>query len=153
MDELKNAWERICQRAGISDLHIHDLRHEAKSRVADTGKFSLVDLQVFAGHRDPRSTLRYAHLCTKKLAQRLDEAFETEETSYKHKGRNRLKRGAPISMRDVIRETSTTEELAEIGRHVLRVALESLDERTEETLPDNIVIPFPCGQFSRVGGV
>lgn len=61
--------------AGLADLHIHDLRHEGISRIAETGKFSLVDLQAFSGRRDTRMLLRYAHPCTKQLADRLDQAF------------------------------------------------------------------------------
>jgi len=90
-DALKKAWARIVARAQLEDLHIHDLRHEGISLVAETGKFSLVDLQAFSGHRDTRMLLRYAHLCTKKLANRLDAAFDTTaletETTQVHRGR------------------------------------------------------------------
>src|SRR3546814_18731964 len=40
-DYLKNAWQRMLATAGIEDLHLHDLRPEAISRIADTGKSSL----------------------------------------------------------------------------------------------------------------
>lgn len=76
LDQLKNAWKRICTAAGIDDLHIHDLRHEAISRVADTGAFTLVDLQAYSGHKDPRCLMRYAHLCMTHMAKRLDAAFD-----------------------------------------------------------------------------
>ena len=32
---VKLAWKRACKRAGIEDLHFHDLRHEATSRLAE----------------------------------------------------------------------------------------------------------------------
>ncbi|QJD91689.1 site-specific integrase [Duganella dendranthematis] len=88
---MRKAWDRIVARAGISDLHVHDLRHEGISQVAETAKFSLIDLQKFSGHRDVRMLLRYAHLCTKHMAHKLDEAFSAAESSSKHRGRKRLK--------------------------------------------------------------
>jgi integrase len=52
---LKLAWARtICPAAGIEDLHFHDLRHEATSRFAESGLFTLVELQAITGHRDTR---------------------------------------------------------------------------------------------------
>lgn len=77
----------MCERAGLTgefDLHVHDLRHKAISRVAEIGcntlgGFSLLDLQSFSGHRDVRMLLRYAHLCAQALAKRLDEAFHSKD--------------------------------------------------------------------------
>ncbi|MRT01409.1 tyrosine-type recombinase/integrase [Ralstonia pickettii] len=105
-DALKKAWARICQRAGIADLHIHDLRHEGISQTAETGQFSLVDLQEFSGHRDVRMLLRYSHLCTTKLAHRLDAAFATTklktETTQVHRGRRRVRAGQGLSVTAIL---------------------------------------------------
>lgn len=104
-DALKKAWARIVARAGLEDVHIHDLRHEGISRVAETGKFSLVDLQAFSGHRDMRMLLRYAHLCTKQLANRLDEAFATQgqgPTTTVHHGRQRLRTGHGLNLAAIV---------------------------------------------------
>ena len=113
-DGLRKAWDRICQHAGLvgaDDLHIHDLRHESISRMAEAssntrGGFSLIDLQHFSGHRDIRMLLRYAHLCTQGLAKRLDAAFNTEEHFEIHRGRKRLAKGAPITVKDVVNEAT-----------------------------------------------
>ncbi|WP_233864645.1 site-specific integrase [Paraburkholderia adhaesiva] len=102
---LGDAWKRILARAGIEDLHIHDLRHEAISRAAETAKFTLIDLQHFSGHRDVRMLLRYSHLCTRKLAERLDEAFGSETAqsvmTTSHHGRVRLKSSAGMSVAQI----------------------------------------------------
>lgn len=90
VDDLENAWARICARAGVTELNIHDLRHEAISRVAETGQFTLIDLQAFSGHRDVRMLLRYAHLCASRLAAKLDDAFRDGPA---HKGRRRTVAG------------------------------------------------------------
>lgn len=104
-DHLRKIWARLCEAAGITDLHMHDLRHEAISRVADTGTMSLVDLQAFSGHRDTRMLLRYAHLCAKHLAQRLDAAFNATPTV--HRGVRRLPRGAALTLTDLVRGSAT----------------------------------------------
>src|SRR3546814_1523879 len=101
-DYLKNAWQRMRATAGIEDLHLHDLRHEAISRIAETGKFSLVDLQSISGHLDVRMLLRYSHLSSKKLANRLDEALAEDEVRQPHRVRLRLGQAAPLSMRSVL---------------------------------------------------
>src|SRR3546814_18019820 len=86
-DYLKNAWQRMLATAGIEDLHLHDLRHEAISRIAETGKFSLVDLQSISGHLDVRMLLSYSHLCSKKLANRLYQALAEDAVRETHRGR------------------------------------------------------------------
>ncbi|XLZ72871.1 site-specific integrase [Massilia sp. SR12] len=109
---LRKAWQRMCEHAGLTgefDLHVHDLRHEAISRVAEIGSntpggFSLLDLQAFSGHRDVRMLLRYAHLCAQGLAKRLDAAFSSNETHITHRGRKRLKPAAEISLQDIIED-------------------------------------------------
>ncbi|NBD06345.1 tyrosine-type recombinase/integrase [Burkholderia thailandensis] len=111
VDGLRKAWQRICIAAGLTggdEVRIHDLRHEAISRVAEAGSrtpggFSLVDLQHFSGHRDTRMLLRYAHLCAGSFAKRLDEAFQVNSLdSTLHRGRLRLKQGASVSLKEVL---------------------------------------------------
>lgn len=106
VDGLRKAWARMCEEAGLvgeNELHIHDLRHEAISRVAEAGShtpggFSLVDLQAFSGHRDTRMLLRYAHLCAHSLAKRLDAAFADKSQTTTHHGRRRLSKNASVSL-------------------------------------------------------
>lgn len=105
IDALRNAWGRICERAGLvgdKELRIHDLRHEAISRVADTGAVTMTDLQAFSGHKDIRMLLRYAHLCTENLAKRLDEAFADKKNITIHRGVRRLRKGGYLTMKEVV---------------------------------------------------
>ena len=104
-DLLSKSWARIVTRAEIEDLRVHDLRHEGISRVAETSKFSLIDLQAFSGHKDVRMLLRYAHLCTTQLASKLDEAFaESGEGSLTHhiRGRKRIRAGVGLSIAAIV---------------------------------------------------
>jgi len=67
---LRLAWERLCKRAGIEDLHFHDLRHEAISRFFEGG-LSVSEVAAISGHRDFRMLARYTHLRAEDIAQKL----------------------------------------------------------------------------------
>jgi integrase len=115
-DNLRKAWARIVERAGIEDLHIHDLRHEGISLVAETSKFSLIDLQKFSGHRDVRMLMRYAHLCTTHMAHKLDEAFGGGKSSTEHRGRKRLKHAAVTRIGQAEAEASASNVFPLFGK-------------------------------------
>lgn len=83
-------FRRILPNCRIDDLHFHDLRHEAISRLAESGKFTLVDLQAISGHRDTRMLLRYAHLCATVLANKMDAIAFGSVKNYVHRGRRRV---------------------------------------------------------------
>ncbi|MER9842386.1 site-specific integrase [Mesorhizobium australicum] len=66
---LRLSWTRLTKRAGIGDLHFHDLRHEAISRFFEFG-LTVPEVALISGHRDVRMLMRYAHanisaLCNK----------------------------------------------------------------------------------------
>ena len=67
---LKHAWERACATAGILDLHFHDLRHEATSRIAQKLP-NLIELASVTGHKDVRMLRRYYHPRASELALKL----------------------------------------------------------------------------------
>lgn len=67
---FRQAWERLRDRAGLSDLRFHDLRHEAISRFCELG-LSIPEVATISGHRDPRMLLRYSHIRPADLAMRL----------------------------------------------------------------------------------
>ena len=59
--EPKRAWKRILKRAGISDFHVHDLRHSMASWMANTGAdVSLIKSAL--NHLDIKTTMNvYVH--------------------------------------------------------------------------------------------
>jgi integrase len=64
---LQAAYRRARAKVGMDDVRFHDLRHSAASEMVNAG----VDLYTVGrvlGHRDPRSTQRYAHLTHDTLA-------------------------------------------------------------------------------------
>ena len=58
---VRLAWERCRNKAGISDLRFHDLRHEAVSRFFEMG-MSVPEVALISGHKDVRQLFRYTHL-------------------------------------------------------------------------------------------
>ncbi len=67
---MRQAWDRLCRRAVIDDLHFHDLRHEAISRFFEKG-LSVPEVALISGHRDYRMLFRYTHLRAEDVAKKL----------------------------------------------------------------------------------
>lgn len=67
---VRLAWERLTRRVGLADLRLHDLRHEAVSRLFERG-FNVAEVATISGHRELRMLTRYTHLRAIDLAQRL----------------------------------------------------------------------------------
>lgn len=67
---LRLSWVRITARAGIEDLHFHDLRHEAISRFFELG-LTVPEVASISGHRDIRMLMRYAHADLGRLRKKL----------------------------------------------------------------------------------
>ncbi len=70
---VRLAWERLRRRAGLEDLRLHDLRHEAVSRFFEYG-LTVPEVALISGHRDPRMLSRYTHLRPEKVAEKLARA-------------------------------------------------------------------------------
>lgn len=70
---VRLAWERLRKRAGLEDLRLHDLRHEAVSRFFEYG-LTIPEVALISGHRDPRMLSRYTHLRPEKVAEKLAKA-------------------------------------------------------------------------------
>lgn len=58
---IKGAWDRIRQRANLKDVRIHDLRHSFASFAVNNGA-PLYAVGGALGHKDVKTTQRYAHL-------------------------------------------------------------------------------------------
>ena len=67
---LRGLWGRACRRAGISDLHLHDLRHEATTRLFELG-LNIMEVSAITGHKDLKMLKRYTHLKAEDLALKL----------------------------------------------------------------------------------
>ena len=58
---LSGEFLKLCRRKGIDDLHFHDLRHEATSRLFEKG-LNPVEVATITGHKDTKMLMRYTVL-------------------------------------------------------------------------------------------
>ena len=56
---VRTAWENTCERAGIENLHFHDLRREFGSRLRETPGMSDHEVRDWLGHANITTTSRY----------------------------------------------------------------------------------------------
>jgi integrase len=92
---VKHAWGNACTRAGLTDLHFHDLRHEAASRWLEAG-WPIHHVQEMLGHANVSQTSTYLNagrLGLRDSMQRFDPArckpvvsHPTEEHPTDHNG-------------------------------------------------------------------
>lgn len=69
---LKSTWRSMMQKLKIEDLHFHDLRHEAVSRLFEIGTLDAMEVAAISGHRSMAMLKRYTHLKARKLVKKLD---------------------------------------------------------------------------------
>lgn len=66
---LDTLFRKARDRAGVADLHFHDSRGEAITRLAR--KLDLMELCDMIGHRDPKSLLFYYKASPERTAAKL----------------------------------------------------------------------------------
>lgn len=69
-EAVKLAFVRARRNAGLEDLHFHDLRHEATTRLFEKG-LNIMEVASITGHKDLRMLRRYTHLRAEDLARKL----------------------------------------------------------------------------------
>ena len=71
---LKSGFSRARVKAGMPDLHFHDLRHSCASILLASGA-DLYTISRILGHSSTKMTERYAHLQTDAQSVALERAF------------------------------------------------------------------------------
>jgi integrase len=72
---INRTWEGIRAAAGIPDVRLHDLRHSFASDALMSG-VPLAVVGEFLGHKESRTTQRYAHLANHVVRQALEVATD-----------------------------------------------------------------------------
>jgi integrase len=67
---VSNYFPRACKAAGVVDLHYHDLRHEATSRLFER-ELGIMEVAAITGHKTLAMLKRYTHLSPETLADKL----------------------------------------------------------------------------------
>ena len=70
-DAMKKAFSRAVDRAGITNLRFHDLRHEGTSRLFERG-LTIMEVPLLTGHKDLRMLKRYTHMQVAEVVRKLD---------------------------------------------------------------------------------
>jgi len=70
-DAYTRGFIKACKAAGIDDLTLHDLRHEATSRMFEKG-LDVMQVKSITGHKTLQMLNRYTHLNADDLASLLD---------------------------------------------------------------------------------
>ena len=63
---FSKSFEKACESAGVENFRFHDLRHDFCSRLVQRG-VDLYTVAALAGHKNIKTTQRYAHLSPEKL--------------------------------------------------------------------------------------
>ncbi|HCM1919172.1 TPA: site-specific integrase [Salmonella enterica subsp. salamae serovar 28:r:e,n,z15] len=69
---FKSAWRAALQFLKIENLHFHDLRHEAISRLFELGTLNVMEVAAISGHKSLNMLKRYTHLRAYQLVSKLD---------------------------------------------------------------------------------
>ncbi len=69
---FKSTWRFLCEKLSIVDLHFHDLRHEATSRLFELGTLDMMEIASITGHKSLAMLKRYTHLKASRLVKKLD---------------------------------------------------------------------------------
>lgn len=69
---LKSTWRFMRIKLGIEDLHFHDMRHEAVSRLFELGTLDMMEIAAISGHKSLSMLKRYTHLKAQRLVQKLE---------------------------------------------------------------------------------
>ncbi len=131
--DVRHAFDRTCEAAGMTDFHFHDLRHTFASWLAMKG-IPLATVGILLGHTSPTMTLRYAHLSPQHLTSAvrvLDPVWDTSLDTYLTIEPKRSPEGGS--------EGLTTEGVE---------TLKTIDRRGENVLvpKGGFEPPHPCGR-------
>jgi integrase len=95
LDSIKTAWRATCRRAGIKDLHFHDLRRDAACRWFEAG-VPLHHIRDLLGHADISTTSRYLAVTPTELQRSMQMAEERqrEQTQQRRSGNKQARKRA-----------------------------------------------------------
>jgi integrase len=79
---LSRAWHIARKYAGLDDVHLHDLRHSFASIAAGQG-LSLYTIGKLLGHKNSKTTARYAHLARDVVQSANDEVGAVMQAAIK----------------------------------------------------------------------
>ncbi|HEY0843433.1 site-specific integrase [Methylotenera sp.] len=142
---IKSTWRFMRLKLAIEDLHFHDLRHEAVSRLFELGTLDMLEVAAISGHKSLSMLKRYTHLRAANLVRKLE--------GNKNKAKQAI---APYMIpypAELVREDGEVrvrlldfENLivaAESEYHAIRAARDALLRKIIDSINDSEQIPQP----------
>lgn len=131
-DGIRSTWRYMVKKLGIDDLHFHDLRHEATSRLFELGTLDMMEVSAITGHKSLSMLKRYTHLRASRLAKKLEV------------GQNRSRRAilqwfVPYPMHVRRTRGQFVGRLLDFNITIIRSSLEKLLEAAPKELSFNIL--------------
>jgi len=77
LESFKSQWRRLVAITGIEDLHFHDLRHEATSRLFERG-LTTAEVMSITGHSTAEMIDRYSHYSAGLVLNKLERGQDAE---------------------------------------------------------------------------
>lgn len=75
-NSFKSKWRKTILTLNIKDLHFHDLRHEAISRLFELGTLNMMEISTISGHKSLNMLKRYTHLKAWQLVAKIDSKIK-----------------------------------------------------------------------------
>lgn len=98
-DSVSAAFERACERCGIADLHLHDLRHEGISRLFELG-LDIPEVALISGHMSWTMLRRYTHLKPEQVLEKLNAGSQETQKAPTQPKRTRARNGSDADRQD-----------------------------------------------------
>jgi len=83
--DVKRSFAKACERAGIHDFRVHDLRHTCAAWLVSAGA-DLCEVRDLLGHTTVKMTERHAHLAPDNVRAAV-ALLESDESRSSHVGR------------------------------------------------------------------
>jgi len=125
---IKTTWRTACEKAGVADLHFHDLRREFACRLLES-RAELHDVRDFLGHTNLTTTSRYLRSTAMRLERALRLLEESQEASV---------RTPPMVREGDSRSSATLAPHGAIGAYDVD---DALDAETLDAIAVEIVSP------------
>jgi len=68
-DSISQAFRHVCKIAGVTGIRLHDMRHEATTRLFEKQGFNNMGAAAVTGHKTFQTLKRYMHLRAEDLAK------------------------------------------------------------------------------------
>ncbi len=142
---LKSTWRFMMIKLDIENLHFHDTRHEAVSRLFELGTLDIMEVAAISGHKSLAMLKRYTHLKAQRLVRKLE--------GNKHKGKQTILdhlipypasiEESPEEIRIKLLDFTDVEGFGACKESAIKMAQDVLLRRILICMKDSVVIPMP----------